>query len=140
MSDVDEIRENETVTAATRSTEPAVAPQGRWAAWKARTTGGAPLFPLGVLFGLNVVDELDRAAFGVLTPNIRDHFDLDLTGILTVISLSFIAAFLLAVPIGFYADRLPRIPIIVVGATMWGLFSVTTGLAATIWMLGVSRA
>jgi len=140
MSDVDESRENATVTAATQVTAPAVPPQGRWEAWKARTTGGAPLFPLGVLFGLNVVDELDRAAFGVLTPNIRDHFDLDLAGILTVISLSYLAAFLLAVPIGFYADRLPRVPIMVVGATMWGLFSITTGMAATIWMLGVSRA
>ncbi|HKA82653.1 MAG TPA: hypothetical protein VKD21_02235, partial [Acidimicrobiales bacterium] len=27
---------------------------GRWARWKRRTTGGAPLFPLGVLFGLNM--------------------------------------------------------------------------------------
>ena len=140
MSDVDESRENATVTAATQVTAPAVPPQGRWEAWKARATGGASLFPLGVLFGLNVVDELDRAAFGVLTPNIRDHFDLDLAGILTVISLSYLAAFLLAVPIGFYADRLPRVPIMVVGATMWGLFSITTGMAATIWMLGVSRA
>jgi branched-chain amino acid transport system ATP-binding protein len=131
---------NATVVAAATPDRPAAAPQGRWAAWKARTTGGAPLFPLGVLFGLNVVDELDRAAFGVLTPNIRDHFGLDLTGILTVISLSYVAAFLLAVPIGFYADRLPRIPIMVVGASLWCFFSVTTGLAATIWMLGISRA
>jgi branched-chain amino acid transport system ATP-binding protein len=137
---VDELRENSTVVAAANPTGPATVSPGRWAAWKARTTGGAPLFPLGVLFGLNVVDELDRSAFGVLTPNIRDHFGLDLTGILTVISLSYIAAFLLAVPIGFYADRLPRIPIVVAGACLWGVFSVTTGLAATIWMLGVSRA
>ncbi len=137
---VDEIRENATVTAATRATEPTIPPGSRWEAWKARTTGGAPLFPLGVLFGLNVVDELDRAAFGVLTPNIRDHFDLDLAGILTVISLSYLAAFLLAVQIGFYADRLPRIQIMVAGATLWGLFSITTGMAATIWMLGISRA
>ena len=34
---------------------------------------GAPLLPLGVLFGLNTVDELDRPAFAVLLPEIRDH-------------------------------------------------------------------
>ena len=135
-----ELRENATVVAAAQPVAPVNPPEGRWETWKLKTTGGAALFPLGVLFGLNVVDELDRAAFGVLTPNIRDHFGLDLTGILTVISLSYLAAFLLAVPIGFYADRLPRVPIMIVGATMWGLFSITTGMAATVWMLAVSRA
>ena len=39
---------------------------------------GYPLFPLVTLFGLNAVDELDRAAFGILLPEIRDHFGLDL--------------------------------------------------------------
>ena len=42
---------------------------GNWfARWCDRTTGGAALFPLVVLFGLNAVDELDRTAFGVLLP------------------------------------------------------------------------
>ena len=112
----------------------------RWKGWIDKTTGGAAVYPLFVLFGLNMVDELDRTAFGVLTPNIRDHFDLDLNGILTVVALSLIAAFLLALPIGFYADRLPRVPIMILGATAWGVFSVTTGMAMTIWMLGISRA
>jgi branched-chain amino acid transport system ATP-binding protein len=47
-----------------------------------RLTGGAPVFPLVVLFGLNAVDHLDRAAFNVLAPNIRDSFGLDIQGIL----------------------------------------------------------
>ena len=134
------LSDNDTIVAAATPTEPVTPPQGRWATWKQKTTGGAPFFPLGVLFGLNVVDELDRTAFGVLSPNIRDHFHLDLNGILTVIALSYLAAFLLAVPIGFFADRLPRIPIVVLGAAAWGVFSVTTGMAATLWMLGISRA
>ena len=49
-------------------------------------TEGAPLFPLIVLFGLNAVDELDRTAFNVLTPEIRDHFNLKLTPVLAIIS------------------------------------------------------
>ena len=42
----------------------------RWIAeWRPSTvTKGASAFPLFVLFGLNAVDELDRAAFGVLLP------------------------------------------------------------------------
>ena len=41
--------------------------------WRLSTiTLGAPAFPLVVLFGLNAVDELDRTAFAVLLPDIRD--------------------------------------------------------------------
>jgi branched-chain amino acid transport system ATP-binding protein len=122
------------------SVNPSAGPATGWQEWKRKTTGGAPLFPLFVLFGLNMVDELDRTAFGVLTPNIRDHFGLSLGGILTVIALSTVAALVLAIPIGFYADRIPRVPLMVVGATLWGVFSVTTGLSMTLWVLGISRA
>src|SRR5688572_10761646 len=34
--------------------------------WLYGVTGGAPVYPLLVLFGLNAVDELDRTAFGIL--------------------------------------------------------------------------
>ena len=50
-------------------------------------TGGAAIAPLLVLFGLNLVDELDRTAFAMLVPNIRDAFGLDNQGILSVIAL-----------------------------------------------------
>jgi branched-chain amino acid transport system ATP-binding protein len=113
---------------------------GRWARWKRRTTGGAPLFPLGVLFGLNMADELDRTAFGVLLPEIRDHFGLDTNGILWVVSLSLVGAIILALPIGFYADRLRRVPIVIGGASVWGVFSMLTGLANSLWTLGIARA
>jgi branched-chain amino acid transport system ATP-binding protein len=112
---------------------------GPWSRWKRRTTGGAPLYPLGVLFGLNMVDELDRTAFAVLLPEIRDHFGLDTNGILWVVSLSLVAALILALPIGFYADRLRRVPIALGGASVWSGFSVLTGLAANLWTLGIAR-
>jgi branched-chain amino acid transport system ATP-binding protein len=113
---------------------------GRWERWKTGVTGGMPLYPLAVLFGLNMVDELDRTALGVLLPNIRDHFGLDTSGILTVVSMSLVAALILALPIGFWADRVKRVPIAVTGAILWGAFSVMTGLASSIWMLGIARA
>jgi ABC-type branched-subunit amino acid transport system ATPase component/MFS family permease len=113
---------------------------GRWSRWTRRTTGGAPLFPLAVLFGLNMADELDRTAFGVLLPEIRDHFGLDTNGILWVVSLSLVGAIILALPIGFYADRLRRVPIVIGGASVWGVFSMLTGLANNLWTLGIARA
>jgi ABC-type branched-subunit amino acid transport system ATPase component/MFS family permease len=119
--------------------DPAAPTGGWWSRWTRRTTGGAPLFPLGVLFGLNMVDELDRTAFGVLLPEIRDHFGLDTNGILWVVALSLVAAIVLALPIGFYADRWRRVPIAIGGASVWGLFSMLTGLAANLWTLGIAR-
>ena len=53
--------------------------------------GGEAIFPLMILFALNAVDELDRAAFGVLLPEIRDHFGLDLSTTLGLVALVAVA-------------------------------------------------
>ena len=71
-------------------------------------TGGAPIYPLAVLFGLNAVDELDREAFAVLLPNIRDYLGLNIAGILTIISLIGGAVLLLEIPLAHYSDRRSR--------------------------------
>jgi branched-chain amino acid transport system ATP-binding protein len=126
--------------AVARQTDATTPGGGRWSRWKARTTGGAPFYPLAMLFLLEGVDELDRTAFGVLTPEIRDHFGLDLSGILAVVAASQVAALVLALPFGFLADRSKRIPIALGGAAAWGMFSVLTGLATHIAVLGVARA
>jgi ABC-type branched-subunit amino acid transport system ATPase component/predicted MFS family arabinose efflux permease len=121
---------------ATTATKP-----GNWfARWCDRTTGGAALFPLVVLFGLNAVDELDRTAFGILLPNIRDEFGLSIQGVLTVVAFSFVAALLLALPVGFWADRFNRVHLVVLAGVLWGTFSVLTGLAVSVVMLAIVRA
>ena len=101
--------------------------------------GGAPLFPLMVLFGLNAVDELDRGAFGVLLPEIRKAFGLNLTGVTALSAAVIPAALLIGFPIARIADRKFRLPLVIGGAAMWGLFSVFTGLAPTIFYLGLAR-
>ena len=53
--------------------------------WLRGICGGEAAFPLVVLFGLNAVDELDRTAFGILLPNIRDAFNLDLTSASSIV-------------------------------------------------------
>ena len=102
--------------------------------------GGEAAYPLLLLFGLNAVDELDRAAFGVLLPNIREHFNLDLSAMLGIVALSSVAALALQVPIAQLADRSKRIPIAVIGALVWGLFSGLTGIAMGVIVLTVARS
>jgi ABC-type branched-subunit amino acid transport system ATPase component/predicted MFS family arabinose efflux permease len=123
---------------ATTTTQPA---PGNWfARWCDRTTGGAPMFPLVVLFGLNAVDELGRYAFGVLLPNIRDDFGVSTQGILTVVAFALVGGLILALPVGFLADRFNRIYIIIIAGILLGSFTVLTAFAVTIVMLGIARA
>jgi branched-chain amino acid transport system ATP-binding protein len=103
-------------------------------------TGGAAIYPLMVLFGLNAVDELDRTAFAVLLPNIRDAFGLDLTGVLSLIAVVALGALLLQVPIANLADRSNRVRISWIGALVWGVFSLMTGLATTLVALAIARS
>src|SRR5690349_7184142 len=107
--------------------------------WLRDLTGDEPIYPLLILFGLNAADELDRTAFAVLLPNIQEAFGLDLSGILTVVALVALCGLLLQIPIAHFADRAPRVRLALIGASIWALFSVGTGLAVTIVMLGLMR-
>jgi branched-chain amino acid transport system ATP-binding protein len=108
--------------------------------WLDDVCGGEAAFPLVVLFGLNAVDELDRTAFGILLPNIRDEFHLDNTKVLGLVALVSVAALALQVPIAQYADRSRRVPLAIAGAVAWALFSGLTGLATGVIMLTIARS
>jgi MFS family permease len=105
-----------------------------------RAVGDGPLMALVVLFGLNAVDELDRTGFGILIPNIRDDLGLSNAGILSLVAISLLIAFLLQLPIAVAADRYPRVPIAIAGAIAWGVFSLFTGLANGALMLVIARS
>ncbi len=92
-------------------------------------TGDAPLMPLVILFGLNAVDELDRAAFGVLTPEIKAHFGLDLAGVALLSAAILPVGLLLELPIAYLADRWNRTRMAAFGAVVWAVFTVLTGFA-----------
>ncbi len=108
--------------------------------WRRAVTGGAPLFPLVILFGLNAVDQADQRIFALLAPNIRDNFHLDNSEFLLIVALGLVLGLLLSIPFGFAADRIPRLPIVIGGAIAFGVFSMFTGLATSIWMLVIARA
>jgi branched-chain amino acid transport system ATP-binding protein len=102
-------------------------------------TGGEPLYPLLVLFGLNAVDELDRVAFGLLTPNIRDSFGLSLAGVTALVAIIAPMGILVGIPVAYYADRMKRVRLATIGAALWSVFSFTTGLAVNLIQLGLAR-
>ena len=108
--------------------------------WLRGFCGGEAAFPLVVLFALNAVDELDRTAFAILLPNIRDEFNLDNTKVLGLVALVSVAALALQVPIAQFADRSRRVPLTIGGAVVWALFSGLTGLATGVIVLSIARS
>lgn len=101
--------------------------------------GGASIVPLLILFGLNSVDELDRTAFSLLLPEIQEEFGLGLTGITTLAAAVVPAALLFGLPVARLADRWKRVPIAITGASVWGAFSILTGIVPTLLLLGMMR-
>lgn len=108
--------------------------------WLRDVCGGEAVYPIVILFGLNAVDEFDRAAFGILLPEIREHFDLDFSTMLGLVGLASVAALALQVPIAQIADRSKRTRLAVIGAVVWALFSGLTGLATGLIVLTVARS
>jgi MFS family permease len=102
-------------------------------------TGGAPVLPLVVLFLFNLVDEFDRVAFGVLSPEIRDTFHLSDSGIVAIGSIAGVTSLVAALPIGVLADRLTRVRMAAVGAGVWGAFTIVTALSPVTWVLALAR-
>ena len=72
---------------------------------------GAALFPLGVLFTLQLLDQATQSAFGVLIPNVRDAFHLSDASILAIVAVASAASLLATVPIAWLADRTARVRI-----------------------------
>ena len=104
-----------------------------------RVTGGESATPLGVLFGLNLVDEFDRIAFAGLLPEIRDHFDLTdfQAGLITILTIIFVL--LAALPMGVIADRFNRVRMSALAALVWGSMSIATGIVPAVGLLIVVR-
>jgi ABC-type branched-subunit amino acid transport system ATPase component/predicted MFS family arabinose efflux permease len=105
-------------------------------------TDGVPLDlrPLYVLLGLLFVDQLDNAAFSVLLPDIRDAFGLTSSEVSLIATLLVPVTLLVALPMGFVADRRRRTRMAAIGAAGWGISTALTGVAPNIWSLAATRA
>ena len=104
-----------------------------------RITGGAAAAPLLILFLLNLVDEFDQIAFGVLTPEIRDHFGLSDGGIVAVGVVASVFTLAVALPLAYLADRFRRVRLATIAALVWGSMAVLTGAAPFLALLVVAR-
>src|SRR5581483_1411484 len=93
-----------------------------------KATAGLIILPLVVLFLLYFFDEFDTQAFGVLAPEIQKAFHLSDTGIGAIVIFNTSIVLLIAIPLGHYADRLPRRLFVVFGALIAGIFSFLTGV------------
>jgi ABC-type branched-subunit amino acid transport system ATPase component/predicted MFS family arabinose efflux permease len=96
------------------------------------------LFPLLVLFGLNLVDEFDIQASLILGPEIRDAFGLTNAQLGTIRAVPALVGLLIPL-IGFLGDRWNRVRLTWIGAVIWGVFAFGTGLAPAIAVLVLMR-
>ena len=101
--------------------------------------GGESVAPILALFALNAVDELDSRTFEVLGPEIADHFGIDVGGFGLITVLVVVLVPFVSVPVALVADRRRRMPLAVVGASVWAAFSLLTGLAPMLALLVVAR-
>ncbi|MGH2760022.1 MAG: MFS transporter [Actinomycetota bacterium] len=102
-------------------------PLNRIAAYFLKATGGEPIFPIVILTAVFFIDEFDTAAFGVLAPNIQRTFNLSDEGLGAIVILNLSIVLAVGVPLGYYADRLPRRTFVWAGTMVAGLFSFLTG-------------
>ncbi|HYL52145.1 MAG TPA: MFS transporter [Acidimicrobiia bacterium] len=102
-------------------------------------SGGQALYPLIVLVGLRAVEQLDQTAFGILGPEIRDHFHLSDGGFLAMVGISAAGGLLLTVPFAYIADRRSRVALALLGAAAWSVFGLFTAFAVSVLMLVIVR-
>jgi branched-chain amino acid transport system ATP-binding protein len=100
---------------------------------------GEPVFPIAVLFLLTWADQVDTQTFGVLGPEIADHFHVKVGAFGSITLATILLVPFIAVPISYIADRWKRMPLAIGGAAVWGVFSLFTGLAPTLTLLVIFR-
>ncbi len=101
------------------------------------TTGGATMFIL--LTALNSLDELAEATLSVLAPDIRDTFGISDGAIVFIATAANMFFVLGAVPMGWLADRVRRVPLVGVASVAFGVFLALCGLAVNAFMLFWAR-
>ena len=56
--------------------------------WLTDLSGGGPAYALAILFGFNMVEEMDRDSFGLLIPNIQRSFHMSNAAVLSVVAVA----------------------------------------------------
>lgn len=93
-----------------------------------------------LLLGIAIFNQADRFLLAGLVDPIKQEFGVS-DGFMGLLLGPAFALFYstLAIPIAIYADRASRIRIIVVGCTVWSIFTVLSGFAVGPWSLAAAR-
>jgi ABC-type branched-subunit amino acid transport system ATPase component/predicted MFS family arabinose efflux permease len=92
-----------------------------------------------ILTALNSLDELEGACINVLAPEIQRTFHIS-EGTIVFIGTASAAFFVLgAVPMGWLADRVKRVPLVGVSGLFFGFFVFMSGAAVNAFMLFWTR-
>ncbi|HWL44453.1 MAG TPA: ATP-binding protein [Ilumatobacter sp.] len=101
--------------------------------------GGAAIYPLGALTAMNLLDDFDQAVYSLVGPEIVRHFNISAA----TYGLSFvpIIVFGMFVPVlmGWITDRVNRVFLSIVGALVWLVFALLTGVVPAFVLLLVVR-
>jgi branched-chain amino acid transport system ATP-binding protein len=110
------------------------------ARWLTDLSGGGPAYALAILFGFNMVEEMDRDSFGLLIPNIQRSFHMSNAAVLSLVAVAALLGLSLTVPIAQWSDTHNRVRLMLIGASVFALFSFGTGVAVFAWLLVIMRA
>ena len=108
--------------------------------WLTDLSGGGPAYALAILFGFNMVEEMDRDSFGLLIPNIQQSFHTSNAAVLSLVAVAALLGLSLTVPIAQWSDTGSRVRLMLIGASVFALFSFGTGVAFFAWLLVIVRA
>jgi MFS family permease len=100
----------------------------------------ATSYSLGFLTLVSAFNYLDRSLLGLALPAIKAEMQVSDTVLGLVSGFAFLLFYsLLAIPIGWVADRSNRRNIVAFGFAFWSLMTLLTGWVANIWQLALAR-
>jgi len=94
---------------------------------------------LGVLFGLNLVDEFEKVSIAILGPDVQRSLNLSDTGLSLLGGISAFTVVLAAIPFGMLADRRGRTKLMGITSVLWSGAALLSGLVTSAWQLALTR-
>src|SRR4051812_1587339 len=105
-----------------------------------RRTSRYPLYVLGLMVGINLLNYMDRWVGSAVAPLIQQEFTLNDFRIGLLGSAFTLVYAVAALPFGLWADRGVRKTVIGTGVAIWSAATLLTGLTTNFMQLFLTRA
>ena len=109
------------------------------ASWRTLGATRYGVTPIALMSLIGLFQTIDDAAFAFALPDIIREFDIGFTAIASITSIIGFFAVVFGVWLGYVSDRVPRLPIYLVGSTLSGVMSMVAGAARSSLSLGIPR-